>query len=132
MTSKERNRVGERELELLRWVADHGSCTVGQATAGFGESLGLARTTVQTMLERLHAKQRLRRRKVDGVFRYDAVESPGEVLRGAVHQFIEQTLDGSVSPFVAYLSERQDCSDEELQELRALVDQLQRSKEGAG
>ena len=47
------------------------------------------------------------------------------VLQGAVAQFVDNTLQGSVSPFVAYLSQRQQVSDNELAELEALVAQLQ-------
>ena len=41
-------------------------------------------------------------------------------------QFVDNTLQGSVSPFVAYLSQRQQVSDNELAELEALVAQLNR------
>jgi predicted transcriptional regulator len=46
-------------------------------------------------------------------------------MRHAVDSFVEKTLSGSVSPFVAYLSERAQVSDAELAELEALVAQLQ-------
>jgi predicted transcriptional regulator len=49
------------------------------------------------------------------------------VLQGAVAQFVDNTLQGSVSPFVAYLSQRQQVSDNELAELEALVAQLNRA-----
>jgi hypothetical protein len=51
--------------------------------------------------------------------------APGEAMRHAVGSFVEKTLSGSVSPFVAYLSERAEVSDAELAELEALVAQLQ-------
>ena len=38
---------------------------------------------------------------------------------------MEKTLSGSVSPFVAWLSERAEVSDDELAELESLVAQLQ-------
>jgi predicted transcriptional regulator len=46
-------------------------------------------------------------------------------MRSAVGSFVEKTLSGSLSPFVAYLSERAEVSDEELAELESLVAQLQ-------
>ena len=72
----------------------------------------------------------LQRQQQDGVHRYQATRGPQSVLQGAVAQFVDNTLQGSVSPFVAYLSQRQQVSDNELAELEALVAQLQRRHEG--
>ncbi|MET0328469.1 MAG: BlaI/MecI/CopY family transcriptional regulator, partial [Luteimonas sp.] len=46
-------------------------------------------------------------------------------VRNAVGSFVEKTLQGSVSPFVAWMSERKDISADELAELEALVANLQ-------
>jgi predicted transcriptional regulator len=59
------------------------------------------------------------------MFRYSTATGPGEVMRSAVGSFVEKTLSGSVSPFVAWMSERAEVSDTELAELEALVTQLQ-------
>ncbi len=117
--------IGDQELALLRWVAGRGGATVGEAAEGFGQPRELARSTVLTMMERLRKKGRLRRAKVEGVYRYSSPATSREVLRGVVETFVEQTLGGSVSPFVAYLAESGEVSDEELQELEATVARLQ-------
>jgi predicted transcriptional regulator len=80
------------------------------------------------MMERLRLKRRLRRRQVDGIYLYASTASSGEVLRGAVHRFVETTLSGSVSPFVAYLAESSGLSDPEIRELEALVARLRTPK----
>ena len=67
MTAATRAGIGERELALLHWVQDRGGCSVGEAAEGFGQPAGLARSTVQTMLERLHDKGHLERRRQEGV-----------------------------------------------------------------
>jgi predicted transcriptional regulator len=41
-----------------------------------------------------------------------------------VENFIERTLNGSLTPFVAYLSETRSLTDEEITELKKLVDSL--------
>jgi predicted transcriptional regulator len=120
--------VGERELALLRWVAAQGGATVGEAADGFGAADGLARSTVQTMLERLHEKGFLRRRRQQGVYRYVAAQPAGELLRGLVHSFVEGTLGGSLSPFVAYLVEEGAASPEERAALAQLVERLEERK----
>lgn len=121
----ERN-VGEQELHLLREIAEKGPGSVGELHTRFGEPRGLARSTVLTMMERLRAKGYLVRRRQDGVFRY-APRSGGDVLTGVVGRFVERALGGSLSPFVAYLSDREKIDEAELAELERLVDRL-RSK----
>lgn len=116
--------IGEQELALLRHIADHGSVTVGEAADAFGAPRGLARSTVLTMMERLRLKGHLGRRMSDGVYRYRARASSAELLRSAVRRFVERNLDGSVSPFLAYLSEAGRVTDAELRELEEIVARL--------
>ena len=120
--------IGDQELALLRYVAEQGEATVGQTVEGFGTPRGLARSTVLTMMERLRAKGYLERRQAEGVFRYTPRETDGELLHGVVRDFVERTLGGSVSPFVAYLTETEEVSDVELAELERLVARLQSRK----
>ncbi len=116
--------IGEQELALLRHIADRGSITAGEAADQFGAPRGLARSTVLTMMERLRGKGYLGRRLTDGVYRYRARASSADLLKGAVQRFIERNLDGSVTPFLAYLSEAARLSDAELQELEEIVARL--------
>jgi predicted transcriptional regulator len=116
--------IGDQELALLKHVAEAGSATVGEVADSFGAARGLARSTVLTMMERLRHKGHLGRRQVDGLYRYFARASAVELLRAKIRGFVEQTLGGSVSPFVAYLSEEADLSEEELAELEGLVARL--------
>jgi predicted transcriptional regulator len=118
--------LGDQELSLLHWITERGSVTVRDAVDGFGVTAGLARSTVLTMMERLRKKDRLTRRRVDGVFRYAASETARELLTGAVKSFVENTLGGSVSPVVAYLAEAGEVSDAELAQLEALVAKLRK------
>ncbi len=120
-----RKSVGDQELALLQYVASQGEASVGEVASGFGESRGLARSTVLTMMERLRTKGYLQRRQVEGVYRYATTAGPDDVVRSAVGQFVQNTLQGSVSPFVAWMSERGRVSDTELAELEKLVADLQ-------
>ncbi|UKE69663.1 BlaI/MecI/CopY family transcriptional regulator [Xanthomonas cerealis pv. cerealis] len=120
-----RKSIGDQELALLQYIGEQGEASVGEVAAGFGETRGLARSTVLTMMERLRAKAYLRRRQVQGVYRYTATAGQDDVVRSAVGSFVEKTLQGSVSPFVAWMSQRAEVSDAELAELEALVAKLQ-------
>ncbi|MGH8817689.1 MAG: BlaI/MecI/CopY family transcriptional regulator [Achromobacter pestifer] len=126
-----RKTIGDQELALLQYIAGQGDASVGEVAAAFGESRGLARSTVLTMMERLRTKSYLKRKQVGGVFRYTTTAQQDDVIRTAVGSFVEKTLQGSVSPFVAWMSQRTEVSDDELAELEALVATLQsKRKEG--
>jgi predicted transcriptional regulator len=116
--------IGDRELALVRHIADRGSVSVAEAVDDFGAVHGLARSTVLTMMERLRRKGYLSRHMADGVFRYRACASSADLLKNAVQRFVERSLDGSVSPFLAYLSEAPELSDHERQELERIVARL--------
>jgi predicted transcriptional regulator len=116
--------IGDRELALLRHVESRGSATVGEVAEAFGKVESLARSTVLTMMERLRLKGHLSRRLTDGVYRYSARAATGDVVRRAVHSFVDKTLGGSLSPLVTYLAERGEVSDAELAELEQVVNQL--------
>jgi predicted transcriptional regulator len=122
--------VGEQELVLLRWVAERGPVSVGEAAETFGAPRGLARSTVLTMMERLRAKKRLTRRRAGGVFLYRSPDAPEQVLRAAVSRFVEGTLGGSLSPFVRYLAEAEDLPEDEVAELQAIVARLRARRGG--
>jgi predicted transcriptional regulator len=128
MSSQRQKSIGDQELALLRFVADAGRATVAQAVEGFGQPRGLARSTVLTMMERLRKKGHLGRRRVDGVYHYAPRTAPGAALQHAVSTFVDRTLGGSITPFVAYVAEREGLSDNEIEELESLLEKLQRER----
>jgi len=126
-----REKLGEAELEVLRYVSDRDGATVREAAEHFAEARGLARTTVLTMMERLRKKGFLLREETETGFRYQASQSKATVLRGLVGDFVERSLGGSLQPFVAYLAEKRGVTADELAELRSLVDELERREDGS-
>ena len=120
----ERPPLGDQELEVLRFVAEHAPASVREVAQQFGEPRGLARTTILTVMERLRRKGYLTRTRQGSVNRYTPRVAQAEVLQGLVREFVEKTLAGSLSPFVAYLAEAKGLTEPELAELRRLVEEL--------
>ncbi|WP_449468277.1 BlaI/MecI/CopY family transcriptional regulator [Stenotrophomonas humi] len=120
-----RKTVGDQELALLQYIGENEPTSVGEVAARYGESRGLARSTVLTMMERLRTKGYLQRASHEGVYRYHTTAEQQDVVNSAVSSFVEKTLQGSISPFVTWMSEKAEVSDNELAELEALVSKLQ-------
>lgn len=121
--------IGRAEVEVLRWIADRGGTTVTEAGDHLAETKGQTRNTALNMMERLRQKGFLERKKVDGVYRYFASESKGRMFEIFVEDFVDTMLGGSVSPLVAYLSQRAEVDDRQLEELRALVKSLEEARD---
>jgi predicted transcriptional regulator len=117
-------KIAPAELEILRYVMDHQPVTVRQAADAMAERRGLARTTVQTLMERLRTKGHLKRKSVGGVNQYSLCVPKRALLSRLVGDFVENSLGGSISPFVAYLSERANLSQNQAAELERIIDQL--------
>lgn len=120
-----RKTIGDQELALLQYIGENEPASVGEVAASFGEARGLARSTVLTMMERLRTKGYLQRQQDAGIYRYQTTAEQQDVVNSAVGSFVEKTLQGSISPFVAWMSEKAEVSDNELAELQALVSKLQ-------
>ena len=120
--------IGRAEMEILRYVADHHPVSVGEVAGHIAETKGHVRTTVLNVMERLRRKGYLTRKKADGVFQYAPRVPKADLLRSLVRTFIDNALGGSISPFVAYLTEEGKLNDAERAELRRLVEELDSRK----
>jgi predicted transcriptional regulator len=119
-------KLGDSELELLRYVARNPGCTVREASDHFAEARGWGRTTVLKTLDRLREKELLEREEVDGIFRYSSKMGNQELDETLVHQFLSQSMEGSLKSFVAHLHTYPDLSKDDLDDLRRLVSELEK------
>jgi predicted transcriptional regulator len=124
--------LGSTEIEILRYLGDHAPLSVGDVAAHFAETSGQARTTILTLMERLRKKGYLTRKQIGGVYHYAPKVAKHDLLRGLVKSFVDTTLAGSVSPFVAYLSEGGPVSEQDLDQLKRLVRDLEQGRKGSG
>jgi len=121
--------LGEQELEVLSFVTDHAPISIGAVAQHFAETQGLARTTILTVMERLRKKAYLTRKQQDGVFLYSPAVTKAELLGGLVQDFVEKTLSGSVSPFVAYLARANNITDQEIVQIKQMLEELESSRQ---
>ncbi|MGO8669926.1 MAG: BlaI/MecI/CopY family transcriptional regulator [Capsulimonadaceae bacterium] len=117
--------LGDQELEVLRYVTDHAPVTVREVAEMFGEPKGLARTTILTMMARLSKKGFLNRRKTTSAFEYVPAVSKQDLMRNLVEDFVQRTLDGSLAPFVAYLTEQKGLSEREVADLKEFIQEME-------
>jgi predicted transcriptional regulator len=124
-----RKTLGEQELQMLRYIAEHAPVSAGEVSSGFGEANGLARSTVETVMERLRKKGFLIRTRDHGAYRYRPTVAQQDLMGGLVEKFVEKTLAGSLVPLVTYFSKQNRLSESEMAELERLVAKLQASED---
>jgi len=125
-------RIGQAELEILHYVHDHQPVTVRQVADHLAQTKGVVRTTVLNVMTRLVRKGFLVRRKQEGVFKYSARVAKAQHLRSLVRDFVDRTLEGSVSPFMAYLMQDAKLSEEDRRQLKQLVRSLDQGRKQNG
>ena len=118
-------KLGDSELELLRYVLRNPDCTVREASDHFSAARGWKRTTVLKTFDRLREKEMLSRQEKDGVFRHRSNFTEAEIEEELVHQFLSQSMQGSLKSFVAYLDSYKGITAEDIDELRKLVTKLE-------
>jgi len=127
---KKQHGLGELELDILKTVWQFPGSTVQELTEIVSKQRSCARTTVLTVVQRLHSKGFLKRKKVDGVLRFSPTEDKGQVTSRLIRQFVDKVLDGSAAPFVAYLANTKNLTEDQANQLQSIVEQLERNEEG--
>jgi predicted transcriptional regulator len=118
--------LGPLETDILRYIGDHYPISVAEVAEHVAQTTGHARTTVLTVMVRLLRKGYLTRKTVGGGHRYSPKVPNQELLRGLVKDFVDTTLGGSVSPFVAFLAESGPISEDDLNRLKRLVREMEK------
>jgi len=119
--TKKVQTLGQLELEVLKIVWDKQGSTVLEVAEILAKQKGCARTTVLTVIQRLHKKDFLKRKKEGGVFHYYPTEKKTTVLGNIAKQFIQNIFEGSPSNLIQHLTES-DVPAEELTQIKKIID----------
>ncbi|MFA6245043.1 MAG: BlaI/MecI/CopY family transcriptional regulator [Candidatus Hydrogenedentales bacterium] len=125
---KKHHGLGELELDVLKLVWQTPGSTVQELVDLIAADRACARTTVLTVVQRLHTKGFLTRKKVDGVFRFWGKEEQSKVMTRLIGQFVEKVLDGSAAPFLAYLADSTGLTEAQANKLRDIVREIEKNE----
>lgn len=112
------------ELEIMKVLWQTGPGTVQQVRDRLAEEgADLAYNTIQTMLNVLHRKGRVRRRLAGRAYSYAPTTSRLQAARQAVADLVGRMFDGSAESLVMNLVETRQLSPEKLSELSEMLEQ---------
>lgn len=117
--------LGESEMEILHHVWELGEATVAEVKERILKERKVAYTTVMTIMKNLNDKGYLKYRKDGNTYVYSARKKPEEVQSNLVSGMIDKVFKGSTSALVQTLVKGENLSEEELKELRNMIDDME-------
>lgn len=110
------------EWRVLRTVWDIGPAATRDVQEALATETDWTTSTVKTLLRRLVEKGHLRTKRVGNSFLYSARRSPLGPLRRAADLLMERAGGDRLGPVLAYLVRESRLNDEDLAELRDLIE----------
>ncbi len=110
-----------QELEIMKIVWSSGASTVRGVYESLLERRKIAYTTVMTMMNILEQKGYLKKTQKDRAYVYQAARPQKQVIRGMVREFVDRVFNGSAEPLLLHLVEDRRLSEEDLQEIRRIM-----------
>ena len=124
MQRKSLTHLGETEMEVLHHVWDLGEATVADVRERVLKDRDVAYTTVMTVLKKLAEKGYLDYHKEGRSYVYQPAEEPDAVQHSLLQRLMEKVFRGSPTALVQTLVQREDLSEDEREEIKALIDAL--------
>jgi BlaI family penicillinase repressor len=116
-------RLGKVQLKIMHVLWERGRVSAREITDGLNRDAPIAHSTVQTLLRKLEAKGAVGHERVDRTFVFFPRIAEDNVRRGATHDLVERIFGGSPAQLMSYLLKHEHVSEQELDEIRRLVDE---------
>lgn len=119
------------ELQVLKVIWEHGPCTVRQVMERIEGDRPRAYTTVMSLMHSMHQKRLLRRspHPRGKAFIYSAAKQQRQTVTAMLGDLVERAFGGSRASLVEHLLDRTEPSEQELEEIRRLIDEYRKKKE---
>jgi BlaI family penicillinase repressor len=127
MVKKKSENLTPLEFEIMNVLWETGPADVRVVQAHLEREL--AYTTVQTMLNILHRKGKVKRALKDRSYYYRPAISRTQVAKQTVSDLVERLFGGSAENLVMSLVETKQLTPEKLAELKKMVDEAEGGKQ---
>ncbi|MGF7218586.1 putative transcriptional regulator [Spirosoma lacussanchae] len=114
----------DAELEILHVLWANGPSTVRQVHESLSQSRDIGYTTALKLMQIMHEKGLLSRDAESKSHTYTAAVSEEDTQRGLVDRFVETAFKGSASKLVMQVLGQHKASQQELEEIKQLLNQL--------
>jgi len=119
--------VTDAEWAVLERLWDQGPASIRQLADVLYPKGGASEyATVHKLLERLEAKKHVQRKRVEGVYLFETTASRDDVVGRQLEALVNKMYGGSLQPLLLNLVRVKRLTAQELRDLLALVDSLDR------
>ncbi len=131
-TAKHKQQLTPLELQIMKVLWDSGPCNVQAVQERLPVVPKLAYTTVQTMLNVLHRKGRVKRTLRGRAFEYEPLISRERAASHALRDMIDRLFGGSVEGLLMSLIRSRQLDPKKLERLSKLLEQHQQNEDRHG
>jgi BlaI family transcriptional regulator, penicillinase repressor len=128
MNKPGKSRLSESEWAIMKVFWEEGSMALGDLVEKLKDDHGWTYNTIKTLVRRMAAKGWLNVRRVGGSFLYSPAMERAKAEKQALKDFSNRVLGGILSPMIAFLSQENTLSEEDVDELEQLLDQYRKRK----
>lgn len=122
-------QISEAEYEVMKIVWKNAPVSTNEVTETLTSTTDWSPKTIQTMLKRLVNKGALTYVKEGRVFVYTPLVEEDEYISQKSSSFLSRYYDGELTSMVSAYLENDRLSDEEISELRSLLDRSSHKEE---
>ena len=124
-------RLSDGEWKLMKALWAGKACTLAQLVSALEKDTGWSRATVFMMLKRLIAKGAVTMDSSGKFQTYSAAIAYADVEPEETESFLSKVYGGSVGMMVSSLVGRGALSEQEIQELKAILDAAEKQEESS-
>lgn len=121
-------KVGNLQLKIMRVLWDQGEATARQITEAINKDETVAHSTIQTLLRKLETKKAVAYEGRDRTFYFRPLVSEEEITQSATQDLLSRVFHGSLSGLVAHVLENEDVSQQEIDEIKRLIEEKSKEK----
>lgn len=124
-------QLSDAEWIVMNLIWDSHPTEASDVIAALGSANGWSDATVKTMLHRLVKKGALATEQIGKKYRYTAAVRRSSCVRRASRSFLDRVFGGDAAPALLHFVKTSKLSDEELSQLRQLLDSKTKNKRGS-
>ncbi len=122
-------QLGELQLAVLQELIARGEASASDLHAALQPTLGLARTTIATVLTKLEGKGVVEHRRDGRQFIYRPTLAESELRQNLVGDLVERVFRGDTAELVNHLLSGRELEDNELERLKGIIEAAERRGE---
>lgn len=116
--------ISESELTVITTLWQQSPMTIGQIIERVQQNTDWHDNTIKTLVSRLLKKNHISRVKDGRQFFYSPITQQNEVAEVESKQLLNRFFKGKVSPLLAHFAENKKISQQELNEIESIIQEL--------